>query len=214
MPVSRPYAVASVTGAQSRRAVPPDPKDLTPQECARRERIIQAGLSLLIKRPYEQVKVRDVANGAGVALGTVYRYFASKEHLFTAVHLAWQDRFRRQLRARPPKAVDNRTLLTEIAIRAIRSFQRQPNFYATMVMASRTTDPHARALAQGELWRHSEDIFAVPLSGLTPDDRRAIVMLIGAMLDWTIGAWRAGGTTIDEVDRGMERMIGLLKLPD
>jgi hypothetical protein len=34
------------------------------------------------------------------------------------------------------------------------------------------------------------------------------------MLDWTIGAWRAGGTTIDEVDRGMERMIGLLKLPD
>src|SRR5665213_4116543 len=72
MPVSRPYAVASVTGAQSRRAAPPDPKDLTPQECARRERIIQAGLSLLIKRPYEQVKVRDVADGAGVALGTVY----------------------------------------------------------------------------------------------------------------------------------------------
>src|SRR5689334_5006129 len=70
-------------------AVAVDPQTLTARQYARRERIIQAGQALLEERPFDQIQVRDVAARADVALSTVYRYFASKEHLFAAVFLAW-----------------------------------------------------------------------------------------------------------------------------
>ena len=35
--------------------------------------------------------MRDVAQEAGVALATVYRYFTSKEHLYAAALLEWAD---------------------------------------------------------------------------------------------------------------------------
>lgn len=214
MPVSRAYAVTTAAGTQPRRSSPPDPNDLTPKQFARREKIIQAALLLLMEHPYDQVQIRDVAEAADLAPGTVYRYFASKEHLFVAVQLAWQDRFRRQLETDPPQSTSPRDRLRDIAFRAIRTYEREPNFYAITVMSRRTSDHHARTLAYRELIPHSEAIFAGPLPEIPPEDRNVIVMLIGAMLDWELGAWLAGAITIDEVHDRMGRTIDLLKLPD
>src|SRR5215216_6479800 len=75
-------------------AVPVDPQTLTARQFARRERIIRAGQTLLQERALDQIQVRDVAARADVALSTVYRYFASKEHLFAAVFLAWHSTMR------------------------------------------------------------------------------------------------------------------------
>jgi fatty-acyl-CoA synthase len=35
----------------------------------------------MLVRDYEDIQIREVAEAADLALGTVYRYFASKEHL-------------------------------------------------------------------------------------------------------------------------------------
>ena len=40
---------------------------------------------------FEAVRLRDVASHAGVALGTLYRYFGSKDHLMASALLAWGD---------------------------------------------------------------------------------------------------------------------------
>src|SRR3989442_1439301 len=58
---------------------------LTASQRARRDRIVEAGLALLQERHYDQIQVKDVAERANVALGTLYRYFSSKEHLFAEV---------------------------------------------------------------------------------------------------------------------------------
>ena len=50
----------------------------------RRERIIDAALALASRGGYDAVQMRAVADGAEVALGTVYRYFPSKSHLLIA----------------------------------------------------------------------------------------------------------------------------------
>lgn len=50
-----------------------------------RERIAQAGLSLVSERGYSGCSVADVAVRAGVGTGTVYRYFPSKGDLFAEV---------------------------------------------------------------------------------------------------------------------------------
>jgi AcrR family transcriptional regulator len=51
----------------------------------RRRDILRAGRSLLRERGLVALHMREVARGAGVALGTVYIYFPTKESLFVAL---------------------------------------------------------------------------------------------------------------------------------
>ncbi|MBO0731782.1 MAG: helix-turn-helix transcriptional regulator, partial [Acidimicrobiaceae bacterium] len=60
-------------------SVPPLPATLNAVQQDRRKRIVDAGLALLRTHEHTQVQMKDVAAEAGVALGTVYRYFQSKD---------------------------------------------------------------------------------------------------------------------------------------
>ncbi len=59
--------------------------DLTPAQQRRRDAILDAARSLATKGGYDAVQMRDVAEKAEVALGTLYRYFPSKTHLLIYV---------------------------------------------------------------------------------------------------------------------------------
>ncbi len=50
----------------------------------RAERIVESAVALAEKGGFEAVRLRDVAADAGVALGTLYRHFRSKEDLLVA----------------------------------------------------------------------------------------------------------------------------------
>src|SRR5258706_2200298 len=67
----------------------PAPEVLTRSQHARRARVIEAAMDLARDGGYDAVQMRDVAASAGVALGTVYRYFSSKDHLLAAALLEW-----------------------------------------------------------------------------------------------------------------------------
>jgi AcrR family transcriptional regulator len=74
---------------------------LTARQAARRERIIRAALELAAKGGYDAVQMRDVAARADVALGTIYHYFSSKDHLLAATLVVWTRDLQRQLEQRP-----------------------------------------------------------------------------------------------------------------
>ena len=50
-----------------------------------RERIIEVAIDLFSTQPYAEVTISDIAAAAGMAKGSVYRHFTSKEELFEAV---------------------------------------------------------------------------------------------------------------------------------
>ncbi|WP_214400857.1 cholesterol catabolism transcriptional regulator KstR [Pseudonocardia lacus] len=56
----------------------------SPAQRDRRRRILEATLALATKGGFDAVQMRAVAERAGVALGTLYRYFPSKVHLLVA----------------------------------------------------------------------------------------------------------------------------------
>jgi AcrR family transcriptional regulator len=56
----------------------------TPTQAARRERILDAAVELAEQGGYDAVQMREVAELADVALGTLYRYFPSKVHLLVS----------------------------------------------------------------------------------------------------------------------------------
>lgn len=56
----------------------------TPRQLARNAAILDAARRLGERHGLERVQMSDVAAHAGVALGTLYRYYPSKHHLFAA----------------------------------------------------------------------------------------------------------------------------------
>ena len=56
------------------------------QESDKRERILQAALTLIAERGFHATPMAMIAEEAGVAAGTIYRYFESKDLLITELH--------------------------------------------------------------------------------------------------------------------------------
>lgn len=57
----------------------------TEQKQARREVILAAALELFATREYDEVQMADIGRAAGVAKGTLYLYFPTKETIFLEV---------------------------------------------------------------------------------------------------------------------------------
>lgn len=55
------------------------------QKLVRRQQILDTAWQLFQENEYERVNIIDVARGAGLAKGTVYLYFKTKEELFLAI---------------------------------------------------------------------------------------------------------------------------------
>ncbi len=65
----------------------------------RRDQILDVAESVFAERGYAQARIDDIAERAGLAHGTIYRYFASKQELFGAVLEARLEEMNRRLAA-------------------------------------------------------------------------------------------------------------------
>ena len=113
-------------------------------QLARRQRIVDAAVAALDEQDYEQIQIREVAQSGGVALGTLYRYFSSKEHLYAAVLDQW---------AAAGEALDTRCADLDAVerIRArvrwvIRAFERWPRYHKLQTLLLNSPDPNVKEL--------------------------------------------------------------------
>lgn len=67
----------------------------------RARRIVETAVELAEKGGFEAVRLRDVAASSGVALGTLYRHFSSKEDLLIAAMAQQVELLSGRMRARP-----------------------------------------------------------------------------------------------------------------
>src|SRR3954451_9947949 len=71
------HSVMAVNAAVARKTdAPPGPK---------RDAILRAAIDVFAERGYFNAQVADVARAAGVAAGTVYLYFKSKDDLLISI---------------------------------------------------------------------------------------------------------------------------------
>jgi AcrR family transcriptional regulator len=122
-------------------ADPGVPPGLTKSQAARRDRVVTAASDLASEGGYEAVQMRDVAARAGVALGTIYRYFPSKDSLLLGAMVRWVGGLEQQVLARPPEgdATVERTM--DVLWRALRAMDRDPNLTRAVVGAMTAGDP-------------------------------------------------------------------------
>jgi AcrR family transcriptional regulator len=124
---------------------------LTRNQAARRQRVIRAAMELAAEGGYDLVQMRDVSTRADVALGTIYRYFPSKDALLLAVMVEWLGGLeQRVMRDPPPPSAGTVDRIMDVLGRALRSMDREPKLTAAVIGAMTAGDP-AGVAAIGEV---------------------------------------------------------------
>jgi len=189
-------------------AAPLDVDALPEDQRQRRERIVRTAVTFLSEQEYERIQVKDVAAEAQVALGTLYRYFTSKDHLFAAALRAWSESFGRHVAEHPPQG----TAAARVKLvfrRAARAFERQPNVYGVLLALRATTDPQARALV-GMFNQQQTEAFGVVLARLASSRRAGVVSVMSAVLDANLREWHFGRKPIEAVYAAIDEAADLM----
>jgi AcrR family transcriptional regulator len=131
-------------------AIELDLDTLTPNQAARRQRVVDAAMKLAAEGGYDAVQMRDVATRADVALGTIYRYFPSKDALLLGVMVHWLGDLEQRVTRRPPAGATTVERIMDVLERALRSMDRQP-MLTTAVIGAMTSGEPASVDAIGEV---------------------------------------------------------------
>lgn len=190
-------------------AEPVSPNLLTEEQRARRQRIIDAGLVLLEQNEYERIQIKDVAEEADVALGTLYHYFSSKEHLFAEVLVKWAATLKASLSRHPPKGHTPREKLTEALHRSVRAFQNQPQLARLIASLELSSDPFATEILE-RLDQTTTGTYMELLGDVEPRRARTIVRTVEAVLDSQLRSWSAGRLPITGVYDYLSDSIDLI----
>jgi AcrR family transcriptional regulator len=180
----------------------PAPEVLTRSQHARRTRVIEAAIELATEGGYDAVQMRDVAARAGVALGTVYRYFSSKDHLLAAALLEWA----RSLEDAPTRVGNDEDpveRLVAVIRRITRASGRAPELFAALVTAITAPDP-AVSECQAQVQHIVSGVLSAPLTDVDPEIRAGAVRVLAhvwfaSLLGWVNG-WTAMGQVADELE--------------
>jgi AcrR family transcriptional regulator len=196
--------------AANRTAEPPQsPDEMTPAQLERRRRLLHAVVDLVADGYDDEMQMKDIADRAGVALGTVYRYFASKEHLIAAALVEWAG----GLESRPARAPSLESppadRLSAALRRALRAYQRQPAMARLLVLVAHSTDSYASAEYRG-MGPVVYDALGRSVPDLDDDTRNRVLTVVGAVWYHCLVEWVNGRMTIGEVNETLDTTCHLI----
>jgi len=189
----------------------PVPADaLTRSQAVRRQRVLQAALRLGGEGGYDAVQMRDVAATAEVALGTIYRYFPSKDALLAAAMVEWMEDLERRLGRRGPAGDTTAARVYDVLRRAIDTMERQPALSEAVITALISDDRQA-----GSASAATTDVLRRVLVRAFPDDLDAetgavIAKVLGHVWFSCLVAWRNGVGDLEWVGSELEAACHVL----
>ena len=93
----------------------PSSTQVTGRDPEKYQRILDAAIDVIAQRGFFNARVSDIANGAGVADGTIYLYFKNKEQILMAAISRAFSVFMERARAELKKSPDPREQLRSLA---------------------------------------------------------------------------------------------------
>jgi TetR/AcrR family transcriptional regulator, cholesterol catabolism regulator len=176
----------------------------------RRQRILDATLALASKGGYEAVQMRAVADRAGVALGTLYRYFPSKIHLLVSGLAREFERNQEKLDRTPIPGDTPYDRMLHVLGRMTRAMQREPMLTEAMTRAFMFADPSAAAEVN-TVARLMERMFTRAMHEGEPSaDEIAIARVIGDVWLSALVAWVTRRASANDVSSQLELAARLL----
>ena len=182
---------------------------LSSNQAARRQRIVDTAMAMLEAREYERIQVKDVAEGAAVALGTLYHYFSSKEQLFGEVLVQWAGTLQGNITRRSLAGADPAARLEDALHRSVRAFERRPQLAKLVARLEVSEDPFSSDVLS-RLDATTNQVYLAALEGFEPEVALRMVRVADAVLDSSLRAWSAGRLPIGEVYRSLSDVVALL----
>ena len=184
----------------------------TERQAARRDWIVQAAMELAAEGGYDAVQMREVSARANVALGTLYRYFSSKDQLIVAVMGHWAKELQAQIAARPPSGASLADRVTDVLRRAARALQQAPELTASLVTAlsSLSSDDPPALEATREVYDTVTDIIegaTRPGEELKPEVIRVLAMVWFAALFARVRGWEDPRQMGDDLENAVRLLI-------
>jgi AcrR family transcriptional regulator len=163
----------------------------TPAQRKRRDLILDTAVSLVEERGTDGFQVREVVERSGVALGTIYRYFPSKDHLIAEA----LDRATSDLRER---------LVAE-------SIERRPGNARASLQLMLSADPIAE-VAQHDFRGAFGAALEVALADVEPSLANDLTVVASSLLTEHVVAVATGRPSVGGTELQMERGIRVLQL--
>lgn len=180
------------------------------EQRARHARILKAAARLGAEKDLERVQMQEVAKEAGVAIGTLYRYFPSKAHLFVAVMADQIERMGAQLSGRSRAPGSPADAICDALLQATRALLRTPLLATAMIQSNATSN----AVAIPDVTKIDQKFHALlyDAAGVTePTVREAtVVRLVVSLWFGLVQSALNGRTSMSEIESDLGIACDLL----
>ena len=204
-----PIVASSTTRSGNGRIVPGRGGTRAAETAARKQRLLSAAAELAAEGGYDAVQMRDVASRAEVALGTLYRHYASKDQLLLAALSHQATTLRERLDQRPPRGNAPAERVADVLRRATRALERQPRVTHAMVTAMSVSDDSAAPVKQ-EINATLRAIIVDAVDGTPVPDLDDVVRVLGSVWFAELTFWSGGLTDATAMADHLARAAALL----
>jgi TetR/AcrR family transcriptional regulator, cholesterol catabolism regulator len=171
----------------------------------RRETILEAAERLLDDCLYDDSQMREVADAADVALGTLYKYFRSKEMLYVEVlhrWAAWEEP------STAPAASPTKKLRTKLNL-IIDNVEERPNLFLVEHSLQMSTDPVVQARRQ--TWSDAGARWLVHDLDALGDERAAhVAVIVWAVINHVLVRSTVHGQSFAEARATADELLNML----
>lgn len=196
---------------------------LAASQLRRIRRIVDAAVGLAEQGGFDGVRLRDVAETSGVAIGTLYKYFPSKEAILIYAVNEGNEGLERLMVESPPAGESPAERVTNFFTTATQAFTRRPDFARAVLRAIAASDQATADQQAGFHLRIGRMIIAAlrgeahdasrPLSEPIGSDKEKSIALIlnhvwfAALLGWSSGLHPASAVP-DRMAQAIELILG------
>ena len=113
------------------------------------ETILDAAERLFVESGYHEARMSDLARAAGVSVGTLYKYFPSKERVFGSLVLRGRDEFLASMRREATEGLPEDRVLGVVRT-ALDSVERRGGLFALYVQVGALTESDIRRAGGAE----------------------------------------------------------------
>jgi TetR/AcrR family transcriptional regulator, cholesterol catabolism regulator len=189
-------------------SMPITARPLSKSQALRRQKIIDAALAMCRDQSHTQTQMRDIAEAASLALGTVYRYFPSKELLLASVFERWCEDYWEMLGV-ASEGQANVDRLIDLAHRSVQAYIDEPNILELLTSLHSSTES-AIVEKLNAIGQRAARFFLDNLHGLPDAAAAGVVDILFSVMQAKLSLLVTEQISADQVHGDTEKTVRLL----
>jgi AcrR family transcriptional regulator len=189
---------------------------------ARKDKILDVAVALAEEGGFDNVRQRDVAAKAGVALGTLYKSFRSKEDILTAALEREAEMLERRMDAKPAVGSTRAERIENFFSIITRGLCRKPKYARAVLRAMASGEPEVA----GKVAAYQERIAGLIIAAMrgvgrlgytdakaSPPSKKEARIAFALQQYWfaSLVGWSAGMNSVSDVIGQMSEMAAVLE---